>query len=65
MNLKRTPSWSSDEDNLAEAGNLNRQGKIAQKMRKKNKRFEQKIAEQLVFNKWNSLRPKVLVTHFA
>jgi len=24
VNLKRTPSWSSDEDNLAEAGNLNR-----------------------------------------
>ena len=53
MNLKRTPSWSSDEDNLAEAGNLNRQGKNSQKMQKKNnnKRFEQKIAEQLVFNK--------------
>ena len=24
VNLKRTPSWSSDEDNMAEAGNLNR-----------------------------------------
>ena len=24
VNLKRAPSWSSDEDNLAEAGNLNR-----------------------------------------
>ena len=24
VNLKRSPSWSSDEDNLAEAGNLNR-----------------------------------------